>query len=280
MKPSSKKPAHRTIRKAALLNGARTLLKQYEINVGSIERRANRDIVGLLKFNKQVAAKLKPGRNRQNRKRRLLRFAIVYAHYLVLENRPNFKSIVQACADEQDMTGTPRSKISSAVLRCIMGLKKGSAKIRAEQRDQISKASRAIAYLKKNGKTPDEVAILKPGNGNSESAWAAAYWRRGRGNGSSEKDIARVPALDVRGAVGRNLILLARKIGKDRVEISDWAPLGRHAVHAKQAKRFWKKTEAAAWKIGARVTKPVTILRLKSGTILRLTSANTSGSSA
>jgi hypothetical protein len=223
----------------SLLTSAKNLLRGKGFGITSIEKAATKTPFEPLAYKPKGALTLL----QSNRKRRLEAFAVVYAHYLILENHPALDAMVRRCVAQQGMTRVTEGVIPSAVLRCIMGYKMETTEIRANQRQHINPVARAIARLKKKGITPEAVAAMTPGNGNSIRAWAAAYGDVTAKPSSKKNHTVNLPKLGIVTMPGGQVILLGQGRGPDRVEVTDWASLGKTG-----AEKTWKRIEELARK--------------------------------
>jgi hypothetical protein len=108
-------------------------------------------------------------------------FALVYAMYAAVSVRKNYPDLVIQCADKQDMKSSTNGAIETAVLRCILGLKRGSQQTRNRERTYVAKRARAIKNLMGRGTLPSDVYSKPPGPNNSVDAFSK--WHRAQNGG-------------------------------------------------------------------------------------------------
>jgi hypothetical protein len=119
-----------------------------------------------------ISVQLKNG-FKQSRKKRLQDFALVYAMYSAVSQKAEFPQLLVACAKHQDTQSGTAGLVETSVLRCILGLDRGSPRSRKGQRVHVRKTARAIEYLMSpRGYDPEEVFDMKPGPDKSIHAFS------------------------------------------------------------------------------------------------------------
>jgi hypothetical protein len=124
---------------------------------------------------------------KQGRTKRLRDFALVFAVYAALSQRADFSTLVTKCAKLQGMQSGTAAFVETAVLRCILGLKRGSPQSRRRDRVQVRKTARAIENLMDpGGPNPEEVHAMKAGPGRSVHAFSRRHKRGATAVGASK----------------------------------------------------------------------------------------------